>query len=155
LRWLWSGRLHGGREGSMRTPFTGQACGCKRGVQRDNCPNCEGTGRVIDFAVIRMMSGRKQDTCGCPPRLHCGDQTRRHPACQTCGYCLSSIPATCVSAPPESRGAEFECWTCGTYDSDRPGARRSVPTPLGQDIYNTAATHMAAGHDVRPVKVRP
>jgi hypothetical protein len=34
-------------------PKTGAKCGCKRGVQRDNCPNCEGTGWVIDFKAIR------------------------------------------------------------------------------------------------------
>ena len=34
-------------------PKTGAACGCKRGVQRDNCPSCEGTGRVVDFHAIR------------------------------------------------------------------------------------------------------
>ena len=34
-------------------PKTGQACSCKRGVQRDNCPQCEGTGTIIDFAAIR------------------------------------------------------------------------------------------------------
>lgn len=25
------------------------ACGCRRGVERDNCPNCEGTGIAIDW----------------------------------------------------------------------------------------------------------
>jgi hypothetical protein len=34
-------------------PKTGAACGCKRGIERDNCANCEGTGRVIDFHAIR------------------------------------------------------------------------------------------------------
>jgi len=34
-------------------PKTGAKCGCRRGVQRDNCPNCEGTGYVIDFRQIR------------------------------------------------------------------------------------------------------
>jgi hypothetical protein len=34
-------------------PKTGAKCGCKRGVQRDNCPNCEGTWLVIDFRAIR------------------------------------------------------------------------------------------------------
>ncbi len=34
-------------------PKTGARCTCKRGVHRDNCPNCEGTGWVIDFAAIR------------------------------------------------------------------------------------------------------
>ncbi len=34
-------------------PKTGQKCGCRRGVQRDNCSNCEGTGQVVDFRAIR------------------------------------------------------------------------------------------------------
>jgi hypothetical protein len=25
-------------------------CHCKRGIQRDNCPSCEGTGQAIDFS---------------------------------------------------------------------------------------------------------
>ena len=40
-------------------PKTGAKCSCKRGVQRDNCPNCEGTGMVIDFAAIR----RRRSEC--------------------------------------------------------------------------------------------
>ncbi len=34
-------------------PKTGAKCACRRGVQRDNCPACEGTGWVIDFRAIR------------------------------------------------------------------------------------------------------
>lgn len=30
-------------------PLTGAKCGCKRGIERDNCPNCEGTGKAIDW----------------------------------------------------------------------------------------------------------
>jgi hypothetical protein len=37
----------------MYQPKTGARCECKRGQQRDNCPACEGTGWVIDFAKIR------------------------------------------------------------------------------------------------------
>ena len=37
----------------MYQPLTGQHCSCKPGVHRDNCPNCEGTGWLIDFAAIR------------------------------------------------------------------------------------------------------
>ena len=34
------------------TPTLGP-CSCKRGQQRDNCPQCEGTGQRIDFAALR------------------------------------------------------------------------------------------------------
>ena len=34
-------------------PKTGEPCGCRPGVYRDNCPSCEGTGWRIDFAAIR------------------------------------------------------------------------------------------------------
>lgn len=34
-------------------PKTGQACHCRPGQARDNCPDCEGTGQRIDFAAIR------------------------------------------------------------------------------------------------------
>lgn len=34
-------------------PKTGQPCHCRSGQQRDNCPDCEGTGQRIDFAAIR------------------------------------------------------------------------------------------------------
>jgi hypothetical protein len=37
-------------------PKTGNKCHCKRGIQRDNCPNCEGTGMQINFAAIRLRS---------------------------------------------------------------------------------------------------
>lgn len=32
---------------------TGVPCSCKKGIARDNCPNCEGTGMAIDFKTIR------------------------------------------------------------------------------------------------------
>lgn len=37
----------------MLQPKTGVKCSCRRGIERDNCPSCEGTGWVIDFAAIR------------------------------------------------------------------------------------------------------
>lgn len=37
----------------MYQPKTGAKCTCKKGIERDNCPNCEGTGYVIDFYLIR------------------------------------------------------------------------------------------------------
>lgn len=41
-------------------PTTGQQCSCKRGIQRDNCSRCEGTGWVIDFAAIRERKTTSQ-----------------------------------------------------------------------------------------------
>lgn len=38
------------------TPYTSARCSCRRGVQRANCPTCEGSGKVIDFATIRAVS---------------------------------------------------------------------------------------------------
>jgi hypothetical protein len=43
-------------------PTTGQRCHCKPGIARDNCPNCEATGWVIDFKAIRA---RKSTVIGC------------------------------------------------------------------------------------------
>lgn len=34
-------------------PKTGAKCGCRRGIQRDNCASCEGTGYAVDFHAIR------------------------------------------------------------------------------------------------------
>jgi hypothetical protein len=42
-------------------PKTGQPCTCKPGVQRDNCPQCEGTGQRIDFAAIRNRNKSGSD----------------------------------------------------------------------------------------------
>ena len=44
---------------SAYQPKTGARCTCKPGVQRDNCPDCEGTGMRIDFAAIRARNGVK------------------------------------------------------------------------------------------------
>lgn len=38
---------------STSQPKTGAKCECRQGVERDNCPRCEGTGMVIDFKAIR------------------------------------------------------------------------------------------------------
>lgn len=46
-------------------PKTGQPCVCKPGVERDNCPWCEGTGQEIDFDQIRGRS--RQETVNIAP----------------------------------------------------------------------------------------
>lgn len=46
---------------SQYQPKTGQACGCKRGLERDNCPACEGTGQRVDFAAILARNTLRRD----------------------------------------------------------------------------------------------
>lgn len=41
----------------------GQACNCRKGAERDNCPACEGTGRRIDFAAIRAKQMTENANC--------------------------------------------------------------------------------------------
>lgn len=41
---------------SAYQPKTGAKCSCRRGLERDNCPSCEGTGMVVDFAAIRRTA---------------------------------------------------------------------------------------------------
>lgn len=58
-------------------PKTGQPCTCKPGVQRDNCPQCEGTGQKIDFAAIR---NRNKSGCAVheTPITNVGPGTEAH-----------------------------------------------------------------------------
>ena len=49
---------------SAYQPKTGAKCGCRRGVQRDNCPRCEGTGMVIDFKAIREKASQPAAPAG-------------------------------------------------------------------------------------------
>ena len=48
-------------------PKTGQKCSCRKGIERDNCPQCEGTGMCIDFPAIRarvkILLERKPNQC--------------------------------------------------------------------------------------------
>ncbi len=45
---------------SKKAPKTGAVCGCKKGIQRDNCSNCEGTGWVINFRLINQIREQKR-----------------------------------------------------------------------------------------------
>lgn len=44
----------------MYQPKTGVKCTCKRGIARDNCATCEGTGWVVDFAAIHRRRNEKK-----------------------------------------------------------------------------------------------
>lgn len=45
----------------MIQPKTGEKCHCRKGMERDNCPTCEGTGLKIDFQAIRQASKEGED----------------------------------------------------------------------------------------------
>jgi len=67
----------------MYQPKTGQPCTCRRGLERDNCPRCEGTGWVIDFRAIReramreRVSGERRESQPSNP-LSCGHKPSPH-----------------------------------------------------------------------------
>jgi len=44
------------------SPKTGASCSCRRGVERDNCPRCEGSGQVINFKAIHAAREAKNKT---------------------------------------------------------------------------------------------
>jgi hypothetical protein len=66
----------------MYQPKTGQRCTCKRGVQRDNCPACEGTGWRIDFQAIRDRARAKAEAYEC---ADCGYHGHGAWNCERCG----------------------------------------------------------------------
>ena len=53
---------------NMDTPKTGHACTCKCGVQRDNCSNCEGTGRAIDWRAFHAAKPSTPAPTNAPER---------------------------------------------------------------------------------------
>lgn len=60
----------------------GAPCSCKRGQQRDNCPTCEGTGRVIDFKALRAVVPIRvnRDPRGCGLKIPEWWMTKNRPA---------------------------------------------------------------------------
>lgn len=70
----------------MYQPKTGARCSCKRGVWRDNCPTCEGTGWIIDFAAIhRDRKEREQRTL------------QAAPVCPNCGQWQHASTGDCFN----------------------------------------------------------
>lgn len=61
------------RKNPAYTPRTGARCSCRPGVQRDNCPRCEGTGWVIDFKKIHERREKN------PAQWAHGTMDYRHP----------------------------------------------------------------------------
>lgn len=81
----------------MYQPKTGASCHCRRGIERDNCPNCEGTGKAINFALIRARKITQQtideETHKCPMCINENDNkllgilgNRVHLRCGACGF---------------------------------------------------------------------
>lgn len=78
---------------SAYQPTTGQRCACKRGIERDNCPACEGTGWRIDFAAIRDARTQDHSPAGQDNPLHfAAIRARRYPG--------EAMPRTCHDLLP-------------------------------------------------------
>lgn len=67
----------------MITPKTGARCKCKPGIWRDNCPNCEGTGEVIDFKALRTTRTGDCDVC----KTYADDLETDPEGREICGEC--------------------------------------------------------------------
>jgi len=93
-------------------PKTGVKCSCKPGQQRDNCPNCEGTGMVIDFAAIRNRTKKRCNKCHRPMK----GTTAYDGACE-CGGLIEATP-TRASKKIESRIIWFEVFRNGEFVDD-------------------------------------
>jgi len=39
-------------------------CGCRRGIERDNCPQCEGSGIAIDWRKFHADKKAKEQPSG-------------------------------------------------------------------------------------------
>jgi len=50
--WMAKSERMRARKNPLYTPRTGARCYCRPGLERDNCPNCEGTGWAIDFRAL-------------------------------------------------------------------------------------------------------
>jgi hypothetical protein len=75
-------------------PKTGARCLCRRGMERDNCPACEGTGWRIDFAAIHARAAAR--TLPARTWLRGGAMTRLRRICHLllglcCGVALAAL----------------------------------------------------------------
>ena len=89
-------------------PKTGEPCPCRPGVQRDNCPACEGTGQKIDFKKVRGPSDKKA--------------AANEWWCEWCGGKISDanrgeFPDICSAC---SKGNKEKCEECGIGIGVRP-----------------------------------
>jgi hypothetical protein len=83
----------------MYQPKTGEKCHCRRGIERDNCPACEGTGWLVDFAAIRRRAKIRAATT--PLTIPCR-------AVSECANCHSDR----APVGPDANGP-LRCEVCG------------------------------------------
>lgn len=85
-------------------------CSCRPGVERDNCPQCEGTGNRINFAALRAERGT---LCGTRRSVQRGPGDYRT-VCATCGAGGSVKHATMGAASNAAiRDSNKPCRACG------------------------------------------
>lgn len=85
-------------------------CSCKRGFERDNCPQCEGGGVRIDFQALRNFSGTIRGTKRSVMRAP-GDY---RVVCAMCGAGGTVKHASAKSADNAAvRLSAQRCRTCG------------------------------------------
>jgi len=119
----------------MYQPKTGSACTCKRGVQRDNCPQCEGTGQVIDFRAIHARREAAQIKPG--TRCECLDGACHEPTdeyaehkplgdrCSADAVRMVTVPIQVLLVGPPCNVSNNVpmCAACADYAEAKAGAR--------------------------------
>ena len=83
-------------------PKTGERCTCGPGIERDNCPQCEGTGERIDFKAIRERKLTTTETKHTPGIERAAEEINSHLALVNCAMAktrLCEIIARNTAAP--------------------------------------------------------
>ena len=113
-------------------PKTGEPCSCKPGMERDNCPSCEGTGQKVDFKKIRETN--KEAHCG-----HCSEDKnplkREELPIKADGPSATDNCPVCGSEGQDlfnNQTDHLACTACGiTYASQKPLDNTNNPDKSG------------------------
>lgn len=116
-------------------------CPCRPGLERDNCPACEGTGQQIDWPEYHRRKREEARDADTATLAALGLFTAAQPApaceaaCQYCGRPCTLLPA--AHHPPDRLGRHHLCHAC---DMDR----SETHTPEATARLNAAAPALLA-----------
>jgi hypothetical protein len=107
------------------SPKTGEKCSCKPGIERDNCPSCEGSGWKLDFAKIHQHYDKQKKNQRTPPV-----------------EAVKKIVGSLLGEDETGAWSHLECPNCGakvTGDTC-PRCGEPIDESVQEDEYNKAPT---------------